>query len=304
MPTSGVAMGAGAYLLWGLFPIFFHALAPAGAFEVLAHRILWSLLTCLLLVLVSRSGTLLVAVCANRRTLATLGFAAATIAVNWLVYVHTVFADNVVEAALGYYINPLVTVVLGVIVLSERLRPLQWVACGLGVAAVAVLTVGYGRPPWIAFVLALTFGMYSLAKNRVGRSVGALHTLTVETAILAGPALAMVIWLQVHGPATFIGAGAGHTLLLASTGVVTSIPLLLFAGAASRIPLSMVGLLQYLTPSAQLLIGVLVFDEPMPPARWAGFVLIWMALVVFSVDLLRRQPVPRADGGATHATPG
>ena len=263
-------MGAGAYLLWGLFPVFFHALEPAGAFEVLAHRILWSLLTCLLLVLMSRTGRLLVDACRTRSNLITLGFAAVAIAVNWLLYVHTVLADNVVEAALGYYINPLVTVVLGVIVLSERLRPLQWVACGLGVAAVAVITVGYGRPPWIAFVLALTFGMYSLAKNRIGRSVGALHTLTIETAILAGPALALVIWLQAAGQATFVGAGTGHTLMMAATGVVTSIPLLLFAGAASRIPLSMVGLLQYLTPTTQLLLGVLGYGGPMPPPRWAG----------------------------------
>lgn len=282
-------MGASAYLLWGVFPLYFAVLAPAGAVEILVHRVFWSALTCALLLSVARGWRLLRVAVADRSTLATLAVASLLVSANWLIYIHAVISDHVVEAALGYYINPLVTVLLGVLVLGERLRPAQWVACGLALVAVGVLSVGYGRPPWIAFALAVTFAFYSLAKNRVGRTVGAITSLTVETGLLTPVAVAAIGFLVWTGQSTFGGHGTGHALLMAVSGVVTSIPLLLFAGAASRIPLSLVGVLQYLTPTLQFAIGVLVMREPMTSARWLGFVLVWLALIVFTADVLRKR---------------
>jgi chloramphenicol-sensitive protein RarD len=216
-----------------------------------------------------------------------LSAAAVFIAVNWGVYIYAVNSGHVVEAALGYFVNPLVTVLLGVVVLRERLRVLQWVAVGIGFGAVAVLTFAYGRPPWIAAVLAFSFATYGLIKNRVGRGVGALTSLSVETAVLTPFALVWLVWMELNGTGTFTGGGTQHSLLLAAAGVVTAVPLLLFAAAARRVPLSTIGLLQYLTPTLQFLIGVLIMGEQMPPARWVGFTLVWLALVVLTWDGLR-----------------
>ncbi|MFL6093988.1 MAG: EamA family transporter RarD, partial [Blastococcus sp.] len=219
------------------------------------------------------------------RRLLVLAGAAFLIAVNWLVFVYGVNSGQVVETSLGYFINPLVSVLLGVVVFSERLRPLQWVAVGIAAVAVAVLTIDYGHPPWIALALAASFGLYGVMKKVV--RVEAAPGLFVETALVAVPAGIVLAVLHSSGHGTFANAGAGHALLLVSSGIATAIPLLLFAAAARRVPLSTVGLLQYLTPLMQLAIGIFVYDEPMPPARLAGFVIVWVALAVFTVDSLR-----------------
>jgi chloramphenicol-sensitive protein RarD len=292
----GVASGLAAYALWGLFPLYFPLLEPAGGLEIVAHRVLWSLLVVGLLLTVVRRWSHVRAAVTDLRTLLVLAAAAVLIAGNWLVFVYGVNSGHVVETSLGYFINPLVSVLLGVVVFSERLRPLQWVAVGIATVAVAVLTVDYGRPPWIALSLAATFGLYGLMKKLV--RVEAAPGLFVETAIVALPAAVALGALHAGGSGTFGNAGTGHALLLMTSGIATAIPLLLFAAAARRIPLSTVGLLQYLTPLMQLAVGVFVYDEPMPPARLAGFVIVWAALAVFTVDSLRharaasRRPMP------------
>jgi chloramphenicol-sensitive protein RarD len=281
----GVVSGLGAYALWGLFPLYFPLLEPAGGIEIVAHRVLWSLLFVgLLLTVVRRWGHVLAAV-RDRRAVVVLAGAAVLIAANWLVFVYGVNSGQVVETSLGYFINPLVSVLLGVVVFSERLRPVQWAAVGIAAVAVAVLTLDYGRPPWIALSLALTFGLYGLMKKLV--AVEAAPGLFLETALVAVPAAVVLGVLHVRGTGTFAQAGPDHAALLVSSGVATAVPLLLFAAAARRIPLSTVGLLQYLTPLMQLAIGVFVYDEPMPPARLAGFVIVWVALAVFTADSLR-----------------
>lgn len=288
-PTDrwGVALGAGAYFLWGAMPLFFPLLQPAGPFEIVAHRIVWSLLFCLLLVLAVRQLPAYRAAFCSRRTVGLLAIAAVLVATNWIVYVYGVLTGHVLDAALGYFINPLVTVLLAVLVLKERLRPAQWVALGIGASAVIVLTIGVGRLPWIALSVAVSFGLYGLVKNRVGRDVEALPGLAVETTLLAPLALGYLVFLGVTGAGTFTTEGTGHALLLAASGIVTALPLLLFSAAARRLPLSLVGMLQYLAPVLQFLVGLLVFHEAMPPARWAGFSLVWLALIVLSVDALR-----------------
>ncbi|MGY1718001.1 EamA family transporter RarD [Blastococcus sp. SYSU DS0552] len=299
----GVVSGLGAYALWGIFPLYFPLLEPASGLEIVAHRVLWSLLFVgLLLCVVRRWGHVRAAV-SSPRTLLILAGAAVLIAVNWLIYVYGVNSGQVVEASLGYFINPLVSVLLGVVVFSERLRPLQWVAVGTAAVAVAVLTIDYGRPPWIALGLALSFGLYGLMKKLV--SIEAAPGLFLETALVAVPAGVVLAVLHSDGTGTFANAGTGHALLLASAGVATAVPLLLFAAAARRIPLSTVGLLQYLTPLMQLAIGVFVYDEPMPPARLAGFVIVWVALAVFTADTWRhaRAGARRGARDAVVATP-
>ena len=281
----GILSGLGSYALWGLFPLYFPLLEPASGLEIVAHRVLWSLLFVGLLLTAVRRWSLVRAAVADRRTLLVLAGAAVLIAGNWLVFVYGVNSGHVVETSLGYFINPLVSVLLGVVVFSERLRPLQWTAVGIAAVAVVVLTVDYGRPPWIALALALTFGLYGLMKKLVRTE--AAPGLFVETALVSIPAAVVLGVAHSAGDGTFGNAGTGHALLLVSSGVATAIPLLLFAAAARRIPLSTVGLLQYLTPSMQLAIGVFVYGEPMPPARLAGFAIVWVALAVFTVDTLR-----------------
>jgi chloramphenicol-sensitive protein RarD len=282
----GVAAGLGAYGLWGVFPLYFPLLEPAGGLEIVAHRVVWSLLFVAVLLTVRRVWPQVRATVADRRSLLVLAVAAALIAVNWLVYVYAVNSGHVVEASLGYFINPLVSVLLGVAVFRERLRRLQWAAVGIAVLAVVVLTLDYGRPPWIALALATSFGLYGLMKKLV--RVEAAPGLFVETAVVAVPALVVIGLLEGRGDAAFGHAGVGHALLLVSSGVATAVPLLLFAAATRRVPLSTVGLLQYVTPLLQLSIGVFVYEEPMPPARLAGFAIVWLALAVFTVDSLRQ----------------
>lgn len=289
-PTTargGLAAGVAAYAFWGVLPLYFPLLEPAGAVEIIAHRVVWSLLFCLLLLLATRTWPAFLAALRDRRTLGLLALAAVLLAVNWLVFVVGVLTDRVVDAALGYFINPLVTVGLAVLVLRERLRPLQWVALGAGAAAVVVLTAGYGQLPWIALTLAASFGCYGLIKNRVGRSVGAVPGLAAETLVLAPLALGYLVTLGVTGTGSFAAHGTWHAVALATSGVVTAVPLLLFNTAARRMPLSLLGLLQYLAPVLQLLIGVVVLGERMPVARWWGFGLVWLALVLLGVDGVR-----------------
>jgi chloramphenicol-sensitive protein RarD len=287
----GLAFGLGAYALWGLFPLYFPLLEPAGGLEIVAHRVLWSLVFIGLLLTVIRSWRRVRAAVTDLRALLILAGAAVLIAANWLIFVYGVNSGQVVETSLGYFINPLVSVLLGVVALGERLRTAQWVAVGIAAVAVAVLTVDYGRPPWIALSLAATFGLYGLLKKLV--RVQAAPGLFLETAIVAVPAAAVIAVLHASGDGTAVSEGTGHLLLLASSGVATAVPLLLFAAATSRIPLSTVGLLQYLTPSMQLAIGVFVYAEPMPPARLVGFAIVWVALAVFTVDTLRAAHVSR-----------
>ena len=294
LDRRGLALGLSAYLLWGFLPLYFPLMAPAQPVEIIAHRVVWSLLFCVVVLLATGTWATVLAAVRNRRTLATLAVAGALVGTNWLVFVHGVLSGHTVDTALGYYINPLVTVVFAVVALGERLRTAQWVALGIGGAAVVVITVGVGRLPWIALTLAVTFGLYGLIKNRVGRTVPALASLAVETAVLTPPALVYLGWLAASGTATFGAHGTGHVLALVATGVVTAVPLLLFGGAARRLPLSVVGLLQYLAPTLQFLVGLLVFGEQMPAARWFGFALVWLALVVLTADGLRTSRVGRS----------
>ena len=279
----GVAYGVAAYGLWGLFPLYWPLLKPAGAVEILAHRMVWSLAVVLVILAITRNWAWIRVL--SRRRLALLTLAAAVVTLNWGTYIWGVNNAHVVETSLGYFINPLVSVALGVLVLGERLRPLQWVAIGIGAAAVLALAVDYGRPPWIALVLAVSFGFYGLVKKIAG--VGAVEALSVETGVMFLPALAFLMVLQAFGDATFGAAGGLHAMLLAGAGLVTAIPLLCFGAAANRVPLSTIGLLQYLAPVLQFVIGVLVMGEAMPASRLAGFALVWLALALLSYDGLR-----------------
>jgi chloramphenicol-sensitive protein RarD len=279
----GLIFGATAYLIWGLFPLYFPLLQPAGALEILAHRMVWSLVVSAIVLTVVRGWSAIRAMPARVWALVLAG--AMLIAVNWGIYIWAVNNQHVVEAALGYFINPLVTVLFGVLIFSERLRVTQWTAVGLGAAAVAVLAVAGGTFPWVAISLAASFACYGLVKKVIPLPPTA--SLTSEGLILLLPALGYLTFLAVQGTSTLTSYGAGHVLLLASSGVVTCVPLLAFAVAAQALPLSVLGLLQYLTPTAQFLLGVLWFDEAMPPYRWVGFVLVWAALVVLTLDVLR-----------------
>ncbi len=281
----GYLLGIAAFGMWGVFPIYFKLLAPSRPVEILAHRIVWSLLIVVALLLVRNRWSWLGRLARQPwRLLAVLG-AAATITANWVTYIYGVTTDRIVETSLGYYINPLVSVLLGVLLLHERLRAAQWAAIGVGAAAVAVLTVDYGRLPWIALTLAFSFGTYGLVKKRLG--LPAAEGLFVETAALTLPALGYLAWLSHSGANTFGTVSTGHTLLLVGAGAITAVPLMCFAGAANRVPLSALGMMQYLAPTLQFAIGVLIFHEPMPPARQAGFLLVWTALAVFTWDALR-----------------
>jgi chloramphenicol-sensitive protein RarD len=277
--------GVLAYALWGLFPLYWPLLEPAGALEILAHRIAWSAVVVTLVVAVA--GHLGAVRRLPRRALGRLALAAFFIAVNWGVYIYGVNSHHVVETSLGYFINPLLTVALGVLVLRERLRRVQWAALALGLLAVIVITIDYGRLPWIALVLAGSFGTYGLIKKQVG--VPAAQGLVVESGTLALPAIIVIAVLEANGSGTWTGHGSDHQAWLALAGVVTVVPLLFFAGAASRLPLSTLGVLQYLTPTLQLLIGVYVQHEPMPLSRLIGFALVWSALIMLTADGWRHR---------------
>lgn len=278
----GVAFGVAAYLCWGFFPLYWPLLDPAGALEVLAHRFVWSMLLVMVLITVMGKWQAMGTIARDRRLMLILAAASVVIAGNWGGFIWGVTNGHVIETSLGYFINPLVTVLLAVFVLKEKLRPAQWVAIGIGSIAVIVLTLDYGRLPWVALLVAFTFAAYGFLKKKA--DLGAFESLGMETAILFPVALSFLIFLQLRGELTFGHEGPGNVALLMGTGIVTAIPLLLFSAAATRLSLTTMGLLQYLGPVIQFIAGLTFFGEDMTPARWAGFVLVWLALVVFTVD--------------------
>ncbi|OBF88197.1 protein rarD [Mycobacterium sp. 852002-51152_SCH6134967] len=285
----GLLFGVGAYVCWGTFPAFFPLLKPASALEVLAHRIVWNFLLMVVVVAVVRRLGDLRRI--TGRTWLLLAAASALISINWGVYVYAVNNGHVVDAALGYFINPLVVVALGLIVFRERLNRAQFAALAVAVTGVVVLTVEVSAPPYIGLGLALSFGLYGAVKKVV--TTDPRVSVGVEAGIATPFAAAYIVVLQSTGHATFTDYGGDHVALMVLSGVLTAVPLLLFAAAAQRIPLVTMGLLFYLTPVMQLTWGVVVGREPMPPARWLGFALIWLALLVFSADAVRRSTVER-----------
>lgn len=275
-----------AYFLWGFLPLYFLLLAPTGPFELVAWRILLSLAFCALLLTVLRGWGRLGAIVRQPRLLLWTGVAGALIYVNWQVYILATLDGHVIEASLGYFMNPIVTVVLGVVVLRERLRVTQWVAIGIAVIAVVVIVVGYGAFPWIALTLAFSFGIYGLVKKRLGPSVDAVSGLTLESAWLVPVAAVILVVVGSTSGLTMGAAGPWHAVLLSLAGVVTAVPLLLFAAGARRVPLTVIGLLQFVAPILQFVIGAWLLGEPMPLERWIGFGLVWIALIVLTVDSL------------------
>ena len=296
---GGLACGVGAYVWWGLFPGFFPLLLPAGSLEVLAHRYIWTaVFLVIVLIAARRLGDLRRL---SGRTWLLLAAASVLIGINWGTYIFAVSHGHVLDAALGYFINPLVSVALGVVILGERIRRLQLVALAIAVAAVAVLTAQVGGLPVIALALATSFGVYGLVKKVV--SADPRVSVAVESLLALPIAGGYVIALQVMGIAHFIGLGAGHAALMVLAGPMTAIPLLLFAAAAQRLPLITLGMLQYLNPGLQMAWGVLVGHEPMPTARWVGFALIWAALVVLTLDGLKRRGRENFVGGVDLLAP-
>ncbi len=297
-----MAAAIGAYAIWGVFPAFWPLLAPAAPLEVLAHRITWTLVLMVVVITATRGWSELRTL--RPRGWAMVAAAGALISVNWGLYIYAVFAGQVVEAALGYFMSPLISVLLGVVVLHERLRRTQWAAVALGTLAVVVIAVEAGRLPWIALTLACSFGLYGLLKSKIPLSATA--GVTAEGLVLGPLAVAVVVALEVSGTGTLTGHGVGHGLLLMAAGPVTALPLLLYGLAARRVPLSTIGVLMYINPILQFLWGVLVVGEAMPPTRWIGFVLVWIALVVFTVDLVRAnrraRPLTPTAGQAVRST--
>ncbi|MGW8884771.1 EamA family transporter RarD [Streptomyces sp. NPDC055749] len=289
---AGLLYGIGAYGMWGIVPLFWPLMKPSGAVEILAHRMVWSLGVVGIALLLVRRWAWIGELLRQPRKLGLIAIAAAVITVNWGLYIWAVNNGQVVEASLGYFINPLVTIAMGVLLLGERLRPAQWVAVATGFAAVLVLAIGYGRPPWISLTLAFSFATYGLVKKKV--NMGGLESLAAETAVLFLPALGFLLWLGATGEATFTAGGPWHGVLLAATGIVTAAPLVCFGAAAIRVPLSTLGLLQYLAPVFQFGLGIFYFHEAMPPERWAGFSLVWLALTLLTWDALRQARRTRA----------
>lgn len=309
LDRRGLLYGASAYFIWGLFPIFMAALEPAGAFEIVAWRSVSSLVVCLAIVPFVRGWARIVSVARDRRVMARLAVASLVIAVNWGVMVYAVVTDRVAQTSLGYYINPLITVALGVVLLGERLRRLQVVAIGVAALAVAVLAVEMGGLPWISLALAFSFAIYSFVKKDVGHRVDALTGLTVETAVQLPLAIGVLAWVGVSGQATLFargaeGLGGWHDALLLTTGTWTAGALLVFAAGARRLPLNVSGLLQYIAPTMTFALAVWYFHEPMPAGRWAGFALVWVALVIITIDSWRarsrvRDPLAAQSGAVT-----
>jgi chloramphenicol-sensitive protein RarD len=278
--------GFSAYFLWGAFPLYFPLLEPAGTIEILAERMAWSFVTLVAVLWIGPGFGGARAILRDRRQFGVLAAAAVLIAVNWGTYIYAVNSGHVVESSLGYFINPLFTILLGVLVLGERLRTTQWVAVGIGAVAVLVIAVDYGRPPWIALVLAFSFGMYGFCKKKA--AAGALDSLMVETGVQFVPALVAIAVIAAQGDLVF-GTRPATSVLLAGSGVITVVPLLLFSAATRRLPLSVIGLLQFLTPVLQFAVGVGIRHEKLPAAELAGFCLVWVALIVLTFDGLRSQ---------------
>jgi len=286
--AKGLTFGVSAYLIWGSFPLIITAASFANPFEVVVWRVVFGFLFAALLVTLTRTWAQTVELVKSPKKLGWVVVASLFIFINWSVYVVAVATSNVLETSLGYFINPLITVLFAVVFLKEKLRKGQWVALGIGLAAVVILTFDYGRPPWIALALAISFGTYSLAKNRVGGKIKALQSFTIESGIVLPFAL-IQLWIVSMFTPIMIFSGVFEASVLISFGILTAIPLILFGAAASRVRLSTIGFIQYLTPILQFSVGYFILEEPMPPVRWIGFALVWLSLVVLTTDALRRR---------------
>jgi chloramphenicol-sensitive protein RarD len=292
--NKGTVYAITAYVIWGFFPLYFKFLQDVSALEIVAHRIVWSFGLLLVVLLIRNELGRLRSSISGPRFLITFLISSLLLGINWLVFVYGVNAGFIVETSLGYFINPLLSVLLGVVFLRERLRPLQWVAVGLAVIGVSYLTVNYGRLPWIALMLALSFGLYGLAKKVA--PLGSFYGLTLETGMLFVPCSIYLIFLYETDMGSFVHAGGVTTVLLIFTGLITAVPLLLFGSAARQIDLSMLGLLQYIAPTLQFLIGVLIYREPFSLTTFAGFSVIWLALIIlwgegFAYQRSRTKPL-------------
>mgnify|MGYP006158999861 FL=1 len=290
--NKGLLFGISAYIIWGLLPLYWQLVEEAGAYEILAHRGIWSLLICISLLALRKQLKSAYVMVRSSRTLSLLFLASGLLTINWGVYIWSVTVNRVVEAALGYYITPLINVTFGVLLLREKLRPSQWIAVALAAAGVVILTLGYGSLPWIALVLAISWGSYSLIKKSL--NLGALETLSLETLFAFLPNLVFLFIIQGNGSAEF-GSTWTISLLLFGAGAATVIPLLLFNGSTTRLPLSTVGLLQYITPTIMFFIGIFINNEDISMTKVIGFAFIWLALAVLSRDLYRSSR-PLDDG--------
>ena len=282
--SLGLLFGVSAYTLWGLFPIYWPLLKPANSLEIVSHRAVWTLVFCFIILALTKTLKSTLSILKRPKIVAGLFLGSILISINWIIYIYAANNEHVVEASLGYYINPIVVIATGVIVLKEKMRPLQWLAVGIATLGVAVLTIDYGRLPWIALGLALSWGSYGLVKKQLG--LGALEGLSIETLLSSGFYLAYLIWLGNQGEGHFTYS-LTLTLLLIGGGAVTAIPLLLFNGSTNRLPLTLIGLLQYITPTIQFCIGVWYYNEDMSTARWVGFLIIWVALMSLAIDLVK-----------------
>jgi chloramphenicol-sensitive protein RarD len=280
----GLIYGVSAYVLWGLFPLYWPLLQPASALEIVSHRAVWTMVFCIIVLALTHALKSMLATFKRPKVAAKLFATTTLISINWLVYIWATNNGHVVEASLGYYINPLIIIAFGVILLKEKLRRLQWAAVSIATVGVIILTVDYGRLPWVALALALSWGTYGLVKKQLG--LGALEGLAIETTIAFVPYCGFLIFIGAKGDGQF-GNGIGLTALLISAGAITAIPLLLFNGSTNRLPYSTIGLLQYITPTLQFSIGVWINNEAMPTARWVGFIFIWLALMTLAGDLVK-----------------
>ena len=280
----GLVYGVSAYVLWGMFPLYWPLLEPANPLEIVSHRAVWTMVFCLIVLYLTKALKSTLATFKRPEVASKLFATTILISINWLVYIWATNNGHVVEASLGYYINPLIVIAFGVILLKEKMRPLQWAAVSIASIGVLVLTIDYGRLPWVALGLALSWGGYGLMKKQLG--LGALEGLAIETLIAFIPYCGYLIFIGAKGEGQF-GHGVGLTVLLISAGAITAIPLLLFNGSTTRLPFTTIGLLQYITPTLTFAIGVWIRHEAMPTARWVGFIFIWLALTTLTVDLVR-----------------
>ena len=280
----GLLFGISAYVLWGAFPLYWPLLEPANPLEIVSHRAVWTLVFCFIVLAATKALKSTLATLKRPKIAAKLFLTSLLISINWLVYIWATNNGHVVEASLGYYINPLIIIGFGVILLKEKMRPLQWIAVAIASIGVLVLTIDYGRLPWVAFALAISWGSYGLIKKQLG--LGALEGLAIETFISGFFYLGYLIYIGNQGTGQF-GHHIGLTLLLMSAGAITAIPLLLFNGSATRLPFTTIGLLQYITPTLQFSVGVWIRHEDMPTARWIGFLIIWLALTTLALDLIK-----------------
>lgn len=298
--NKGILSGIAAYALWGFFPIYWKLLHDVPALQLLGHRIGWSFGLLMLYILLAKQWDDFRSLAFNRKTLGIYAIAGVLLSLNWLIYVWGVNAGFVIETSLGYFINPLLSVLFGVLFLRERLRPTQWIPVVIAAAGVIYLTVTYGRLPWIALSLAVTFGLYGLVKKL--SPLGSVYGLTLETGIVFPIAMIYLVFVQANGSGAFLRYGLTVDLLLVGAGIVTTIPLLMFASAAKQIPLNMIGVLQYFAPTIQFLIGVFLFKEPFDTTRLIGFSIVWLALIIFWVENLIAhrapvQPIPELGEG-------